>query len=191
MHTFLHGPVRVALANLDVCRRVCDLLHSYQKRGLRPPSVLLQFKGDGPSPLLAGSNCGFFTTPVILAGLVEIRRFTSFFGFKAGKSGRIESRPKQAGDFDIIDLNLDYPPSAVFLSVLETEKVPCSRLEAALISSLTYANKEIAHFTKVQPEVDFGSIVLASFGIDRAMRRLVFDPLRIPFPDLQIEANDT
>jgi hypothetical protein len=190
---FLELDVKPALANFDVCRRVCDLLQDYVKKKLPPPNVAVLFTGLAGQPQIFGKSCGFFTTPIILTALVDIRRFTGFFGFKANAGGRIERRKKEKGDYDISDLGLSYSTGEVFLRVLEPENVNAAELENALVLSLTYANKVIAHFTELSQstEIHFNHIVLASFGIDRAMRHLVYSPLGTDYPDLQIKESST
>jgi hypothetical protein len=189
--TFLAVEARLSLENLALCRQVCALLRDYIARKLPPPQVCVQFSGKGDQPILIGDNCGFFTTPIVLTALVDIRKFTSFLGFKAASGGQIDRRTREKGDYDISDLGLGYPDRDAFLAVLQPENVMPAELEKALIASLTYANRVIAHFTQQTPntEIFFNRIVLACFGIDRAMRTLIYAPLGVAYPDLRIREN--
>lgn len=191
IESFLGSEVTPALVNLEVCRRVCALLKDYATRKLAPPRVEIRFFGQADQPVVVGKNCGIFVTPVILTALLDIRRFAGFFGFKATTKGNVERRSKAKGDFDISDVGLPYPNREALLGVLLPEEVRPEQLERALVESLTYANKSIAHFTEVLPSggIDFHYVVLASFGIDRAMRSMVYAPLHLPYPDLQIRSN--
>ena len=74
--TFLAVEARLSLKNLALCRQVCALLRDYIARKLPPPQVCVQFSGKGDQPILIGDNCGFFTTPIVLTALVDIRKFT-------------------------------------------------------------------------------------------------------------------
>ena len=189
---FLRREVAPALANLDVCRRVCALLKDYAVNKLPPPRAEVRFFGQGDQPAVVGKNCGFFVSPVIFTAIIDIRRFVSFFGYKVTAKGEIDRRHKNKEDFDISDLALPYPSREKLLGVLTGESVTPAQLEKALVEALTYANKTIAHFTQVSPSdgVDYNYIVLASFGIDRAMRSLIYESLQLPYPDLQIKSDE-
>ncbi|MBL9217631.1 MAG: hypothetical protein JNG82_04035 [Opitutaceae bacterium] len=158
------------------------------ERNVPPPALTITFSGGGPCPELKASNCGVFTTPVIISALVDIRKFASFFGIYVDKNGALVSRPKsRTDDFDISDVGLPYPMVVQFLSIMEPEGVTDAKFQNAIASCLTYSNKEVAHFTLNKLELYFNPLILASFGIDRAMRILVFDPLGIAHPDLRIK----
>jgi hypothetical protein len=186
---FLTEEVAVALQNLQLCRKLCELLQEYDATGNRPAATL-RFFGAGSTPEIQSTNSGFVATPVIFTAIIDIRKFTGFFGY----SGSLMKKTKSQDDFDITDLGLPYPSLDDFFTACFDPSFSQQEFEEALRYLLTYANKMIAHFTTVAAASDvyirFRKIDIVCMGITNAMYRLVYDALGLKHPNLRFDERD-
>ena len=174
--------VKPLLTNLDVCNRVCGVLLPYVRGDEQPPGLQIAFL---PGPTIRGMNTGVFTTPVILSALVDARKMLSFFGL-AARDGKLEPyRGKRPDDLDITNLGLSSVSPTQYLKVL-SPKISEAALLTYVCSSMKYVNKEVAHLTKVAPNIDFSAILATCDSVESATRKFVCEPLGLPYPNTQI-----
>jgi hypothetical protein len=187
---FLTEEVALALQNLQVCRKLCELLQEYGERGDRPTATL-QFFGSGSTPQIQSNNCGFVATPVIFTAIMDLRKFTAFFGY----TGSFKKKKKSRDDFDISDLGLPYPSFDEFVTACLEPSFSRQEFEEALRYLLTYANKMIAHFTALAGASDvfirYRKLDVACLGIENAINRLVYDALGLEHPNRRFNERDT
>ncbi len=180
----------LALQNLQVCRKLCELLNEYDSKGERPRAVV-QFFGSGSTPQIQSNNCGFIATPVIFTSIMDMRKFTAFFGF----SGTLKRKKKGKDDFDVADLGLPYPSVDEFFAACVGPGYSATEFEEALRYLLNYANKLVVHFTTLTAasdvDIKYRKLDIACVGVVNAMHRLVYDKLRLEHPDIRFSEGDT
>jgi len=181
---FLNEEVNIALQNLDFCRKLCEIYQDYGRRNVRP-KLTLQFDG-GPIPKIESGNGGIVATPVIFTAIMNIRKFTAFFGF-TGSLRRKTS--KDADDFDITTLGLPYPSFKEFIMASVSPSYNRQEFEDALRYLLRHANKMVGHFTMLAGDsnlfIDYRKLDVACIGVSQTIKTLVYDALRLTHPNIQ------
>ena len=192
---FLTEEIHLALQNFALTREICLTLTVYSKNGIPPPDVTVEFHGAGPCPLVHGKSGGLFVDPVLFKAIVEVRKLTSFFGFKIGKTNKLVaiedrgSRTKQNQNDDltiahVIDRKLALTE---FLQACSGSDVSVDEFEISLLRTITFANKALAHLTSISSSAgpEFKHIFHATTGIIRTFQVLVYPALNRPFPDFK------
>lgn len=182
---FLEEEAPAILIRLEVCRRMVHLLREAAEAARPEPNIRIII--DQKSEIISPTT-GPFSVPVILSALIDIRKLCCFFGFSIDSAGAISSYRKRKGDFDIEDLGLPKPSQTEFLDVLKSENVSPTELQDAYVSTLTYANKALAHYKTggLKTPIPMNFIVLSSFGIDRSIKNFVYARKSMPLPQLPI-----
>jgi hypothetical protein len=183
---FLQDEAPAVLMRLEVFRRVECLLREASEAQKPEPAIriIIEKITEITSP-----TTGPFRVPVVMSALIDIRKLSCFFGYSVDAVGGIGSYQKRMGDFDIEGLGLGRPSRVEFLSVLQSENVAPSDLEKAYVSTLTYGNKALAHYKtgRLKDTIPMNHIMLSAFGIDHAIRTLVYQAKGLPVPSLPIK----
>lgn len=182
---FLTEQAPAVLLRLEVCRRLIHIVRERREAGKPEPSMELAMPGIG---LIKAPTLQPFYVPAVLSALIDVRKICCFFGYSVNKLGELINYTKQAGDFDVRDLCIPQPNVSEFLGILSTEGVTEDNLKAAYIATVTYSNKALAHYKvgRLQEQLFENYIVTALFGVDRALRILVYKKLGVPEPKLPI-----
>ncbi len=192
---FLTEEIHLVLQNFALTREICLTLAVYYQNELPPPDVTVEFRGAGPCPIVHGKSGGLFVDPVLFKAIVEIRKLTSFFGFRIGKTnkliaiedrgGRTQQNPND--DLTIVHVIGRKLSLSEFLQACGGSEVTTDELEASLVHTITFANKALAHLTSISSSAgpEFRHIFQATTGIIRAFQVLVYPALNRPFPDFK------
>ncbi len=180
----LESIVQVTLDNFSMTWRLVDLLISYKASNFPPPTATVHLRGQGPPADIPGTSCGFFVTPVINMAVLDCRRSLEFFGLtcdhKTGHLAPITNR--RSDDLGIEHFGLALVSPAQFLqAVASAASVP---IEPILIQVHNWSNKQLAHFTILQPTVTLQSIRNMSVAMIEAYMQLLFTALGRPRPGI-------
>ncbi len=173
----LESIVQVTLDNFSMAWRLVDLLITYKASNLPPPTATVLLRGAGPPADIPGTNCGFFTTPVINMAILDCRRSLEFFGLTCDHT-RNRLTPisaRRRDDLGIENFGLPLVTPTQFLTA--TSKVVSVPLKPILIQVHKWSNKQLAHFTVSQPTVMLQSIRNVSVAMIEAYNGLLFEPL--------------
>ena len=69
----------IVLDNFSLTEHIIRYLGVVHTHQLPPPRVTVIMESDAGDRHIPGSNCGFFTTPVIHQAVIDVRRTLSFF----------------------------------------------------------------------------------------------------------------
>jgi hypothetical protein len=181
----LESIVQETLDNFSMTWRLVDVLIIYKASNLPPPIATVFLRGAGPSADIPGTNCGFFATPVINMAVLDCRRSLEFFGLTCDHTtNRLTPiiRDRLPTDLGIENFGLALVTPAQFIAVASTViSVP---LEPILIQVHNWSNKQLAHFTILQPTLALQSIRNMSVAMIEAYMQLLFDALGRPRPSI-------
>lgn len=177
----------LVLDNFSLASRVAAYLAALVEGGYPPPSTLIVMESAQGRVEIPGSNCGFFTTPVIHQACIDVRRTLAFFNLRYGfKAAKIETHVSTRDDdnWNILGLGLRSlaPEELADLSIRLFGFPPDDFLQDMLI----YTDKQLAHFTTTSHTPDFGSIECSSRLMTEAILIHVYDALGILRPRIQL-----
>ena len=180
----LDSIVQVTLDNFSMAWRLVDLLITYKASNLPPPTATVHLRGQGPPADIPGTNCGFFSTPVIHKAVLDCRRSLEFFGLTCDYTAGhlISIRGRRPDDLGIEHFGLALVPPAQFIAAASTViSVP---LELILLQVHNWSNKQLAHFTLSKPAVTLQAIRNMSVAMIEAYVQLLFAALGRPRPSM-------
>lgn len=185
---------RIYQANLELCVRLCQFLDGHLTKKSPLPQISIQFIGQEDVPRIEARDCLIFCTPVIFSAMVDVRKITAFLGYNLNRKSRtlVRSEKLSNDDYNISDLGLSYPDKTSLVAVLENDGISGPQTEASLTSSLTYVNKTVAHFTEASflSDIKLRDIAIACAFGEGAMKRFVFDSLKVRYPSPQVRDVD-
>ena len=180
----LDSIVQVTLDNFSMTWRLVDLLISYKASNVPPPAATVHLRGQGPPADIPGTNCGFFTNPVINVAVLDCRRSLEFFGLTCDHRTNhlVPIGDRRQDDLGIEHFGLARVSPAQFLKVASSViSVP---LEPILLQIHHWSNKQLAHFTISQPAVTLQSIRNVAVAMIEAYMQLLFVALGRPRPTI-------
>jgi hypothetical protein len=185
----LESIVQVTLDNFSMAWRLVDLLITYNAANLPPPTATVHLRGQGPPADIPGTNCGFFSTPVINMAVLDCRRSLEFFGLTCDYKSNLLTpiTGRRSDDLGIEHFGLALVTSAQLIRVAST--VVSAPVEPILIQVHHWSNKQLAHFTISQPTVTLQSIRNMSVAMIEAFMQLLFGALGRPRPSINPSAN--
>lgn len=177
---------QIVLDNFSLTERVVDYLCNVYAHQLPYPHVTVIMESAFGTVHLPGSNCGFFTTPVIHQALLDIRKTLAFLNLRYGyKRDALETYidKRHGNNFNILDLNLPSvsPKELEALSMTVTGSPPNSIFKDILI----YTDTQLAHFTDAPHEPDMINIFHACQLMKEAILTFIFDRAGLPRPAIQ------
>jgi hypothetical protein len=181
----LKTTIQLALDNFSLASLVASLLRECATAGLPPPQASVALRGAGRSVDIPGTNCGFFTTPVIQMAILDCRRSLEFFGLtcdsRASCLKSITSR--RPDDLGIERFGVTQVSPQQFLEAVG--RVVSTPIEPILVDVHRWGNKQLAHFTVAQSSVTLDAIRDVSAVMIEAYLQLLFDALGRPRPRIQ------
>lgn len=174
-----------SLSNLRLASLIADLLmesHRKEKNGF-PATV--RFEAPGRTVEIPGTNCGFFTSPVIFCAILDVRRTLDFFRLRVEKGGDIVQLDGRRYPDDLYITDIGKPPldpSRLFELGMEINGRPPG---TALAEVCSYANKELAHFSKTEVSPELNSVIQSADLMREAILVFVYDALGLPRPETQ------
>ena len=179
----------IVLDNFSLAEHIIGYLGTVHEHQLPPPRVTVVMQSDAGDVHVPGTNCGFFTTPVIHQALVDVRRTLSFFNLRYGhKAGCIEAYvdQKHPNNSNILDLGLPSVTPAELLA-LSQEVIECAP-DQILRDILVYTDTQLAHFTKAKHQPDLGHLFKACRLMEEDILRFIYDRASIPRPVIQAKS---
>jgi len=154
----LESTVAISLDNFSLASRIADLLIEYAEAHLPPPRATIHLLGDGRPVKIPGTNCGFFTTPVIQMAILDSLRTLEFFGItRDSKSDSLKAISKRQDD----DLGVEHfglPLIAPQRFVEAISGAASAPIEPLLLKVHRWSNKRLAHFTLSDVSVTLDAI---------------------------------
>jgi hypothetical protein len=181
------GQLVLALENLNLCELVCKFLVNNNSHTI-PTEV--RMTGIHGAVIIPGENCGFVTTPVIHAAILDIRRSIEFLGLRYdhGKRAMAALRaPRYSDDYRISDLGTA-PVMPDEFNELAQQLCGCDA-PAVLGQVIEYANKQMAHFSKAEGNPDIADLRSSCELLREAILTFVYDRLDIDRPKLHPNKN--
>lgn len=179
-----------ALDNLSLCECVCEFLG--ECAGTPIPTVV-HMTGSKRTVVLPGENCGFVTTPIIHAAILDIRRLLPFLGIAYRQKEddlKTMSSPKWPDDDCWVgDLGLN-PIKPLELDAV-AESICGSKALSILRGPILYSNKQMAHFSKTEGLPNFEDLRNASRIMIAAVMIFIYDALSIKRPQLHFSKDES
>lgn len=187
----LRSRIGLSLDNFSLAWHIADLLIEYAQAGLPPPRATIRLLGTGRSVEIPGTNCGFFTTPVVQMAILDCRRTLEFFGITCdSKSDLLKAITKRQDD----DLGIEYfglalvSPQLLLDTISPVVTIPA---EPLLVAVHRWSNKQLAHFTRSGASVTLETIRDSSKAMIEAYLVLLYDALGRERPRIQPISTDT
>jgi len=176
--------VQETLDNFSMARHLADLLILYGNAKLPAPRVTVHIEGQLPPVHIPGTNCGFFVTPVFRMAILDCRRSLEFFGLTCDHSTHrlVPLKSRRPDDLGVENFGLPVVTPAQFSTVaaLVISTVP----EPLFLQVHEWSNKQLAHFTMLEPVVMIPTIRDMSIMMIEAYMRFLFDALGRPRPSI-------
>jgi hypothetical protein len=172
------------LDNFSMASHLAHLLITYKALNLPPPTATVLLRGQGPPADIPGTNCGLFVTPVFNMAGLDCRRSLEFFGltcnYKTKQLAPITKR--RPDDLGIEHFGLALVSRPQFLGAVSSViSVP---VEPILLQVHAWSNKQLAHFTSLEPPIMLQSIRYMSVVMIEAYMKLLFTALRHARPGI-------
>lgn len=183
------GQLVLALENLKLCELVCEFLLSNNSHTI-PTEV--RMTGVSDSAIIPGENCGFVTTPVIHASILDIRRLIEFLGLRYDRETKTMvalASPRYPDDYWIRDLEAATITPEEFNQL--AQGLSGSDAPDVLAPVIEYANKQMAHFSKAEGNPDFADLRSACQLLREATLAFVYDRLEIARPQLRPRTDES
>ena len=142
--------------------------------------------------VLTSENCGFVTTPIIHAAILDIRRLLPFLGIAYSQKDdelKTMTSPTWPDDYWIGDLGLN-PIKVAELDAV-TESICESKALRIMRDLLLYSNKQMAHFPKTEGLPDLEDLRHSSRVLIAAVMIFVYDALAITRPRMHFQKEET
>lgn len=183
------GQLVLALENLKFCELVCEFLVNNNSHTI-PTEV--RMTGVSGTAVIPGENCGFVTTPVIHASILDIRRLIEFLGLRYDRETKTMvalTSPRYPDDYWIKDLGAAPITPDEFNQL--AQGLCGSNAPDLLAPVIEYANKQMAHFSKAEGNPDFTDLRSACQLLREATLTFVYDRHEIARPQLRPNTDES
>ena len=175
--TELQHALEFTLFNFELAEHIGQFLKNEGKLEGRQIPTLVQMKGQKECVGIPGSNCGFFTTPVLHNAILDVRKVLTFMLLGLDIKGGGVLAPSRTllrkDDHTIVTIGLR-PVTADQLANLSLRLLG-KRPDQFLLEVHIYANKQLAHLTSEQSLPDLQSIVFSCKLMREAILLFVYD----------------
>jgi len=181
----LESLVQVTLDNFSMARYLANVLIHYRNANQLPPRVTVYLEGHLPTTFIPGTNCGFFVTTVFCMAMLDCRRSLDFFGLNCdGDTHQLVPRPESRrydDDLGIENFGLAKVTRDQFLNAVTSISTDP---EPILFQVREWSNKQLAHFTTSERDVQIPAIRDMSIIMIEAYMSLLFDAFGLTRPSI-------